>query len=74
MDDDEIALYSGFYELPSDIDDFLHLFLRHQRYFLCFLVLILVLETIFEVVAFQEREQGILLVMRKLLMNNLIFV
>jgi len=63
VDDDEIALYSGFYELPTDVDEFLKLFQRHQRYFACFLVLILITETMFEIFAFQDKDRGILVLM-----------
>ena len=33
MDDDEIAVYSGFNQLPVVVDEFLELYLRHAKYF-----------------------------------------
>lgn len=52
VDDDEIALYSGFYDLPNTIDEFLDLYVRHQRYFTIFLVVFLIVEVGLEVVAY----------------------
>ena len=52
VDDDEIALYSGFYDLPNTIDEFLDLYVRHQRYFTIFLVVFLLVETGLEVLAY----------------------
>jgi len=47
VDEDEIALVTGMYELPNTVDSFLELILKHQRYFAWFLLLFFVLEMTF---------------------------
>jgi len=59
VDDDEIALYAGFYDLPTDIDEFLNLYLKHQRYFTIFLVVFLIMEILFETFAIKYQEESI---------------
>lgn len=58
VDDDEIALYSGLYDLPNNLDEFLDLYLKHQRYFLFFLVFSLIIQITLEVFAFLRMDQA----------------
>jgi hypothetical protein len=64
VDDDEIALYSGFYDLPNTIDEFLDLYVRHQRYFTIFLVVFLLVEVGLEVLAYLHADETAEQVMR----------
>lgn len=64
VDDDEIALYSGFYDLPNTIDEFLDLYVRHQRYFTIFLVVFLLIEVGLEVLAYLHGDETAEQVMR----------
>jgi len=64
VDDDEIALYAGFYDLPIEIDEFLNLYLRHQKYFTIFLVIMLILDTLFEVFSMTYKDETIIMVCR----------
>mmetsp|Transcript_18276 Transcript_18276/g.15931 ORF Transcript_18276/g.15931 Transcript_18276/m.15931 type:complete len:138 (+) Transcript_18276:81-494(+) len=59
VDDDEIALYSGFYELPTRVDDFLGLFMRHQRYFVVFLTFMMIIESLLCLVAYQNQDVAV---------------
>lgn len=59
VDDDEIAFYSGFFELPSHVDDFLSLFMKHQRYFGFFLSFLFVFEIILGFFAFAAKEKAV---------------
>jgi hypothetical protein len=62
VDDDEIALYSGFYELPTQVDDFLSLLFRQQRYFMIFLFVMLLIELSFIHYAYTHMEENVQIV------------
>lgn len=47
VDEDEIALVSGMYELPTRVDSFIEMILRHQKYFAWYLFIFLVIEVTF---------------------------
>lgn len=64
VDDDEIAVYSGFYELPSRIDEFLDLLFRHQRNFIIFLFTITLLAVFLCWRAYEYRDNGVTTVRR----------
>jgi hypothetical protein len=55
VDDDEIALYAGFYDLPTTVDEFLALYLRHQRYFVIFLVFFMLYELMLLYMAYENQ-------------------
>lgn len=59
VDDDEIAFYSGMFELPTHVDDFLHLFLKHQRYFSFFLFSVMIIESLLCLYGYFDRERAI---------------
>jgi len=59
VDDDEIAFYSGFFEIPSNVDDFLTLFIKHQKYFAMFLSFLFIFEIILGFFAYVDREKAI---------------
>lgn len=59
VDDDEIAFYSGVFELPTHVDDFVHLFLKHQRYFIGFLFITLFTETALATFGYMNRDKAI---------------
>ncbi len=47
VDEDEMALATGMYELPTTVDEFLALIVKHHRYFVWFLLSFLILEITF---------------------------
>jgi hypothetical protein len=59
VDDDEIALYTGFYDLPTRVDDFLDLFNRHQKYFVGFLVIMFFTEIALLYSAYIKTDQAV---------------
>jgi hypothetical protein len=62
VDDDEIALYSGFYEIPTRVDDFMNLLFRQQRYFMIFLFVMMLIELGFIHNAFTNEDENVELV------------
>jgi len=59
VDDDEIAVYSGFNQLPNNIDEFVDLYLRHAKYFTVGLIILMVVELVLWVLGYVERNQAI---------------
>lgn len=47
VDDEEIALYTRSHDLPTRVEDFVELILKHQRYFAFFLLFFFFIEVIF---------------------------
>jgi len=59
VDDDEIAVYSGFQQLPVVVDDFLELYLRHARYFTVGLVVLMFIEIGLWVLGYMDRTEAV---------------
>lgn len=59
VDDDEIAVYSGFNQLPNQIDEFVDLYLRHAKYFAVGLILLMITELVLWALGYIERSQAI---------------
>jgi len=59
VDDDEIAVYSGFQQLPVVVDDFLELYLRHARYFTVGLVVLMCVEIFLWVLGYMDRTEAV---------------
>ena len=59
VDDDEIAFYAGVFDLPSQVDEFLSLFLKHQKYFAMFLSFLFSIEVLLGVVAYFDKERAV---------------
>ena len=59
MDDDEIAVYSGFNQLPVVVDEFLELYLRHAKYFFIGLVLMMIAEICLWVLGYMNKNLAV---------------
>jgi len=60
VDDDEIAFYAGVFDLPSQVDEFLSLFLKHQKNFSLFLASLFLIEVLLGVFAYFDKERAVL--------------
>ena len=59
MDDDEIAVYSGFNQLPVVVDEFLELYLRHAKYFFIGLLLMMTAEICLWVLGYMNKNLAV---------------
>ena len=73
VDDDEIAVYSGFNQLPVVVDEFLELYLRHAKYFVIGLLLMMFAEIFLWILGYMNKDGAVnevIILKNELLINE----
>ena len=55
VDEDEIALYARFSDIPTRVDSFIEMMMLHQTYFKVFIFIFFVLEVLILLSSFESR-------------------